>query len=182
MLIGAVTCGFGSAADEMSQEGGVGPATKFLAGVGVVAGVLAIWAIVSGSLTALSLLVVAVVVLWARIDAASRLASNAPTDRDVGIARDAGRQQCRAGSDLCALTATAIAVPDVLALREARRLLCFGTKAINRVYGDTRQEGARPGQTAPAPTAPRAEDEVVAAGQPSVVYRLVWSEVARDRR
>ena len=43
MLIGAVTCGFGSAADEMSQEGGVGPATKFLAGVGVVAGVLAIW-------------------------------------------------------------------------------------------------------------------------------------------
>jgi len=65
MLIGAVTCGFGSAADEMSQEGGMGSATKFLAGVGVVAGVLAIWAIVSGSLTALSLLVVAIVVLWA---------------------------------------------------------------------------------------------------------------------
>ena len=64
-LIGAVTCGFGSAADEMSEEGGMGPATKFLAGVGVVAGVLAIWAIVSGSLTALSLLVVAIVVLWA---------------------------------------------------------------------------------------------------------------------
>jgi hypothetical protein len=64
-LIGAVTCGFGSAADEMSQEGGMGPATKSLAGVGVVAGVLAIWAIVSGSLTALSLLVVAIVVLWA---------------------------------------------------------------------------------------------------------------------
>ena len=64
-LIGAVTCGFGSAADEMSQEGGMGPATKFLAGVGAVAGVLAIWAIASGSLTALSLLVVAIVVLWA---------------------------------------------------------------------------------------------------------------------
>ena len=64
-LIGAVTCGFGSAADEMSEEGGMSPATKFLAGVGVVAGVLAIWAIVSGSLTALSLLVVAIVVLWA---------------------------------------------------------------------------------------------------------------------
>ena len=64
-LIGAVTCGFGSAADEMSQQGGMGPATKLLAGVGVVAGVLAIWAIASGSLTALSLLVVAIVVLWA---------------------------------------------------------------------------------------------------------------------
>lgn len=64
-LIGAVTCGFGSAADEMSQQGGMGPATKFLAGVGVAAGVLAIWAIASGSLTALSLLVVAIVVLWA---------------------------------------------------------------------------------------------------------------------
>ena len=64
-LIGAVTCGFGSAADEMSEEGGMSPATKVLAGVGVVAGVLAIWAIVSGSLTALSLLVVAIVVLWA---------------------------------------------------------------------------------------------------------------------
>lgn len=64
-LIGAVTCGLGSAADEMSKEGGMGAATKFLSGVGVVAGVLAVWAIASGSLTALSLLVVAIVVLWA---------------------------------------------------------------------------------------------------------------------
>jgi hypothetical protein len=64
-LIGAVTCGLGSAAEEMSKEGGMGPATKLLAGVGAAAGVLAVWTIASGSLTALSLLVAAIVVLWA---------------------------------------------------------------------------------------------------------------------
>lgn len=64
-VIGAVTCALGSAADEMSKGGGMSPATKFLSAVGAVTGLLAIWAIVSGSLTALSLLTAAIVVLWA---------------------------------------------------------------------------------------------------------------------
>lgn len=64
-VIGAVTCGLGSAADEMSKGGGMSPATKLLSAVGAVTGLLAIWAIVSGSLTALSLLTAAIVVLWA---------------------------------------------------------------------------------------------------------------------
>jgi hypothetical protein len=64
-VIGAVTCGLGSAADEMSRKGGMSPATKFLSAVGAVTGLLAIWAIVSGSLTALALLTAAIVVLWA---------------------------------------------------------------------------------------------------------------------
>ena len=64
-LLGAVGCTLGSAADEMSEEGGMSTATRFLSAVGTVTGLLAIWAIVSGSLTALSLLTFGVVVLWA---------------------------------------------------------------------------------------------------------------------
>jgi len=64
-LIGAVTCSLGSAADEMSKEGGMSSATRLLSAFGAVTGLLAVWAIVSGSLTALSLLTAGVVVLWA---------------------------------------------------------------------------------------------------------------------
>jgi hypothetical protein len=64
-LIGAVTCSLGSAADEMEQEGGMSSATKVLSAFGAVTGLFAVWAIVSGSLTALSLLTAGVVVLWA---------------------------------------------------------------------------------------------------------------------
>jgi hypothetical protein len=63
-LLGAVTCGLGSAGDEMSKGHETSPAIKLLAGIGAFSAVLAIWAVVSGSLTPLSLLVLAVVVLW----------------------------------------------------------------------------------------------------------------------
>ena len=63
-LLGVVGCSLGSAADERSTEGGMSTATRFLSAVGVVTGLLAIWAIVSGSLTALSLLTLGIVVLW----------------------------------------------------------------------------------------------------------------------
>jgi hypothetical protein len=62
-LIGAVACSLGSAADEMSK--GMSSATRLLSAVGALTGLVAIWAIVSGSLTALSLLTAGVVVLWA---------------------------------------------------------------------------------------------------------------------
>jgi hypothetical protein len=62
-LIGAVACSLGSAADEMSK--GMSSATRLLSAVGGLTGLVAIWAIVSGSLTALSLLTAGVVVLWA---------------------------------------------------------------------------------------------------------------------
>jgi hypothetical protein len=63
--LGAVGCALGSAADEMHTEGGMGTATWFLSAVGAATGLVAIWAIVSGSLTALSLLTAGIVVLWA---------------------------------------------------------------------------------------------------------------------
>jgi len=62
-LIGAGACSLGSAADEMSK--GMSSATRLLSAVGALTGLVAIWAIVSGSLTALSLLTAGVVVLWA---------------------------------------------------------------------------------------------------------------------
>jgi hypothetical protein len=55
--LGIATCAQGS------PEKGVG--TKFLAGLGMLAVVLAVGAIVSGSLTVLSLLVIDIVLLWA---------------------------------------------------------------------------------------------------------------------
>ena len=64
-VLGAIGCTLGSAAEEMSEKGRMATATKLLAAVGAVTGLLAIWAIVSGSLTALSLLTLGIVVLWA---------------------------------------------------------------------------------------------------------------------
>lgn len=64
-LLGAVTCGLGSAGDEMSKGAKMDGAVKVLSAVGVAAGVLAVLAVVTGSLTALSLLVLSIVVLWA---------------------------------------------------------------------------------------------------------------------
>lgn len=55
--LGAMTCGLGSP--------GRGTVTKLLAALGVLALVLAVWALATGSLTLLSLLVVDVVLLWA---------------------------------------------------------------------------------------------------------------------
>jgi len=59
-LAGALTCGLGS-----PSERGLDAATRLLALIGVVAFAFAIWAIWSGSLTPLSLLVLCTVVLWA---------------------------------------------------------------------------------------------------------------------
>jgi hypothetical protein len=56
-VLGALTCGLGSP--------GRGTATTLLATLGGLALVLAVLALASGSLTALSLLVVAIVALWA---------------------------------------------------------------------------------------------------------------------
>jgi hypothetical protein len=56
-LLGVATCAQGS------PEKGVG--TKFLAGLGMLAVVLAVGAIATGSLTPLSLLVVDILLLWA---------------------------------------------------------------------------------------------------------------------
>jgi hypothetical protein len=56
-VLGVLTCGLGSP--------GRGTATRLLSTLGVVALVLAVLALVTGSLTPLSLLVVAVVLLWA---------------------------------------------------------------------------------------------------------------------
>jgi hypothetical protein len=57
LALGLVACGLGSP--------GRGAATKFLAMLGVLALVLAVSALATGSLTPLSLLVVVIVVLWA---------------------------------------------------------------------------------------------------------------------
>ena len=56
-VLGIATCGLGSPGD--------GAATKLLATLGVVAFLLSLLALATGSLTVLSLLVVDVVVLWA---------------------------------------------------------------------------------------------------------------------
>lgn len=56
-VLGSLTCGLGSP--------GRGTATKLLATLGTLALVLAVWALVTGSLTPLSLLVVDIVLLWA---------------------------------------------------------------------------------------------------------------------
>ena len=64
-LLGAVTCGLGSAGDEMSKGAKMDGSVKVLSAVGAASAVFAIWAILTGSLTALSLLVVCTVVLWA---------------------------------------------------------------------------------------------------------------------
>ena len=56
-VLGGLTCGLGSP--------GRGTATKLLAALGTLALVLAVLALVTGSLTPLSLLVVDIVLLWA---------------------------------------------------------------------------------------------------------------------
>jgi hypothetical protein len=57
VLLGMATCGLGSP--------GEGAATRLLAALGMVAFLLAVLALATGSLTVLSLLVVDIVVLWA---------------------------------------------------------------------------------------------------------------------
>jgi hypothetical protein len=61
LLLGMVTCSLGQAGKDMATH----PTTRLLALVGTLALVFAVWAIATGSLTALSLLAVAIVVLWA---------------------------------------------------------------------------------------------------------------------
>jgi hypothetical protein len=63
-LLGAVTCALGSASDELAAGREASTSVKLLSAVGAVTGVLAVLAIATGSLTALSLLVLAIVVLW----------------------------------------------------------------------------------------------------------------------
>ena len=64
-LLGVLTCSLGSAGDEMSKGAKMDRPTLLLAVVGAAALVFAVWAILSASLTPLSLLVVSMVVLWA---------------------------------------------------------------------------------------------------------------------
>jgi hypothetical protein len=63
--LGIATCSLSPAGAEMGKGTKMDGWVRFLAALGVVAGILAVWAIVAGSLTPLSLLVVAMVVLWA---------------------------------------------------------------------------------------------------------------------
>ena len=63
MLLGIATCSLGRASDEMVKR--PGPATMTLATVGTLSLAFGAWAVATGSLTALSLLTAAFVVLWA---------------------------------------------------------------------------------------------------------------------
>lgn len=64
-LLGALTCGLGSAGEEMNKGRRMDTVTMLLSIVGTAALVFAVWAIWTGSLTPLSLLVFSIVVLWA---------------------------------------------------------------------------------------------------------------------
>jgi hypothetical protein len=64
LVLGLVTCTLGSADRDLST-GRPDTTTKLLSAVGVAALVFAVWALVTGSLTPLALLVASVVVLWA---------------------------------------------------------------------------------------------------------------------
>ena len=64
-LLGAATCALGSASDELASGRDASISVKLLSAVGAATGVLAMLAIATGSLTALSLLVLGIVVLWA---------------------------------------------------------------------------------------------------------------------
>ena len=70
-LLGALTCGQG-------KPGEKGPLTRLLALLGVVALALLVVALVTGSLTALSLLTADVVVLWAVATLRHALGTHAP--------------------------------------------------------------------------------------------------------
>ena len=63
LLLGMATCSLGSA--ELNKRRGMSTTTMLLAAVGVASLVFAVWAIATGSLTALWLLVAATVFLWA---------------------------------------------------------------------------------------------------------------------
>lgn len=63
-LLGALTCGLGSAGEETSKGRGMDTFTMLLTAAGVAALVFAVWALWTASLTPLSLLVVSIVVLW----------------------------------------------------------------------------------------------------------------------
>ena len=61
LLLGIATCSLGTAGEEMGKHS----STKVLAAIGSLALLCGLWALATGSLTALSLLVVCTVVLWA---------------------------------------------------------------------------------------------------------------------
>jgi hypothetical protein len=63
-LLGAATCALGSASDEVASGREASTAVTLLSAIGALSGVLAIVAIATGSLTALSLVVLAIVALW----------------------------------------------------------------------------------------------------------------------
>lgn len=63
LLLGMATCSLGSA--ELNKGRGMSTTPMLLAAVGVASLVFAVWAIATGSLTALWLLVAATVCLWA---------------------------------------------------------------------------------------------------------------------
>jgi hypothetical protein len=61
LLLGVATCSLGTAGEEMGRDN----ATRILAAIGTLALLTGLWALAMGSLTALSLLVVCTVALWA---------------------------------------------------------------------------------------------------------------------
>jgi hypothetical protein len=63
LLLGALTCAQGQAGDEMKTR--MSDVVRLLAALGITALVLGVIAILTGSLTALSLLVADIVLLWA---------------------------------------------------------------------------------------------------------------------
>lgn len=63
MLLGIATCSLGQAGEEMAKR--PSPTTTTLAVVGVLSLAFGVWAVATGSLTALSLLTAAFAVLWA---------------------------------------------------------------------------------------------------------------------
>ncbi|MGZ4379995.1 MAG: hypothetical protein ACXVZ2_03090 [Gaiellaceae bacterium] len=61
LLLGIGACTMGTAGDEMGKQ----TSTRVLAGIGALSLLFGLWALVTGSLTALALLVVCTVALWA---------------------------------------------------------------------------------------------------------------------
>ncbi len=61
LLLGIATCSLGTAGEEMGRH----TSTRVLAAIGSLAVLFGLWALAMGSLTALSLLVVCTVALWA---------------------------------------------------------------------------------------------------------------------
>jgi hypothetical protein len=63
-LLGAATCALGSASDELASGRDASIAVKVLSAIGALTGVLALVAIATASLAALSLVVLGIVALW----------------------------------------------------------------------------------------------------------------------